>query len=255
MNYRLTLQYDGTDFHGWQTQEGRRTVQGELTRALSLIDGDGVVVHGAGRTDAGVHAEAQVASVRLRRGWGPGRLRAAVNGNVGGDLRVTEVEAAPEDFHARYSARGKTYCYRVFNAPFMSPFWARYALHEARPLDAQRMRGLAALLVGEHDWAAFSCAQTDVRTRVRRVTRLDVTERRSERGRGTLVEIRVSADGFLRYMVRSIAGTLLAAARGELGTETIARALESGDRALAAATAPARGLTLEEVHYEEAVSD
>ena len=251
MNYRLTLQYDGTDFHGWQTQEGRRTVQGELTRALSLVDGGEVTVHGAGRTDAGVHAEAQVASVRLRREWEPGRLRAAINGNVGGDLRVAEVEAAPEEFHARYSARGKTYCYRVFNAPFMSPFWARHALHEARPLDAERMRGLAALLVGEHDWTAFSCAQTDVRTRVRRVTRLDVTERRSERGRGRLFEIRVSADGFLRYMVRSIAGTLLAAARGELGAETITRALESGDRALAAATAPARGLTLVRVHYED----
>ena len=112
-NYRLTIQYDGTDFHGWQIQEGRRTVQGELTRALSLIEGGGVTVHGAGRTDAGVHAEGQVASARLRREFDPERLRAAVNGNVAADLRVIEVRHAPEDFHARYDAKGKTYCYRV----------------------------------------------------------------------------------------------------------------------------------------------
>src|ERR671933_1281534 len=130
MNYRLTIQYDGTDFHGWQIQEGRRTVQGELTRALSLIEGGEVVVHGAGRTDAGVHAEGQVASVQLRREFEPERLRAAVNGNVAADLRVIDARPAPEDFHARYSARGKTYCYRVFNERFMSQFRARYAVNE-----------------------------------------------------------------------------------------------------------------------------
>src|SRR5215210_2033358 len=101
MNYRLTLQYDGTEFHGWQAQEGRRTVQGELERALSLVEGRAVAVHGAGRTDAGVHAEAQVASVRLERMIEAERLRAAVNGNVGRDVRVTEAAVAPEDFHAR----------------------------------------------------------------------------------------------------------------------------------------------------------
>src|SRR5919206_1516207 len=130
MNYRLTIQYDGTEFHGWQAQEGRRTVQGELTRALSLLEGREVVLHGAGRTDAGVHAEAQVASVRLERGMAPERLCAAVNGNVGRDVRVIEAAAAPEDFHARFSARGKTYCYRVFNERFASPLWARYAHQE-----------------------------------------------------------------------------------------------------------------------------
>ena len=250
MNFRLTIQYDGTDFHGWQVQEGRRTVQGELARALSLVDGREVVVHGAGRTDAGVHAEAQVASADVRRQISPDKLRAAVNGNVGRDVRVIDVREAPEDFHARFSARGKTYCYRVFNERFASPFWARYALHEARPLDAERMRAAAALFPGEHDWTAFSAAQSDVRSRVRTVTRLDVAERRSARGRGRLVEITVSADGFLRYMVRSIAGTLLAAGRGEIDLGTIRRALDAGERSLAAPTAPAHGLSLVEVHYE-----
>jgi tRNA pseudouridine38-40 synthase len=250
MNYRLTIQYDGTEFSGWQIQEGRRTVQGELARALSLIDGAEVVVHGAGRTDAGVHAEGQVASARLSREAEPERLRAAVNGNVGRDLRVIDVREAAEDFHARYSARGKTYCYRVFNERFMSPFWARYALHESRALDLDAMRDAARLFVGEHDWTAFSAAQSDVKTRVRRLTELVVKERRSERGRGQLLEIRVSADGFLRYMVRSIAGALLAAGRGELDAAALRRAVETGERPHAVATAPAHGLTLVEVRYE-----
>ena len=250
MNYRLTIQYDGTDFHGWQIQEGGRTVQGELTRALSLIEGGGVVVHGAGRTDAGVHAEAQVASVQLRREFDAERLRAAVNGNVAGDLRVFEVQIAQDDFHARYNAKGKTYCYRVFNERFSSPFWSRYALHEARAVDLGAMREAAALFVGEHDWTAFSAAQTDVKTRVRNVTALDVSEQWSARGRGRLVEIRVSAEGFLRYMVRSIAGALLAAARGETDADAIRHAIETGQRPNAIATAPAHGLTLVEVRYE-----
>jgi tRNA pseudouridine38-40 synthase len=249
MNYRLTLQYDGTEFHGWQIQDGERTVQGELSRALSLIDGGEVTVHGAGRTDAGVHAEAQVASARLGREIEPDKLRAAINGNIGCDLRVVGVESAAEDFHARYSSKGKSYCYRIFNERFQSPFWSRYALHEPRSLDLRAMREATALFVGEHDWTAFSSAQTDVKSRVRNVTALDVSERRSARGRGRLVEISVSAEGFLRYMVRSIAGALLAVGRGEADTETIRRAIETGERAHAIVTAPAHGLTLVEVHY------
>lgn len=247
MNYRLTLQYDGTDFSGWQMQEGRRTVQGELARALSLLEGAEVTVHGAGRTDAGVHAEAQVASARLGREMEPRRLAAALNGNLARDLRVLSATVVPEDFHARFDAKGKTYCYRVFNESFLSPFWSRYALHEPRPLDLNRMREAARLFHGEHDWTAFSAAQSDVKTRVRNVTALEVSERESVRGR--LVEIRASAEGFLRYMVRSIAGTLLAAGRGEADAELIRRAIETGERPRAVVTAPAHGLTLVEVHY------
>ena len=251
MNYRLTIQYDGTEFAGWQVQgRGERTVQGELQRALALLEGREVAVHGAGRTDAGVHAEGQEASVRLEREFTPEKLRAAVNGNVGRDLRVIEVRVASEDFHARFSARGKTYRYRVFNEPFASPFLARFAHHEARPLDLGRMQRCARPFLGTHDWTAFSAAQSDVEGRVRTVTRLDVTERRSESGRGRLVEITASAEGFLRYMVRSIAGTLLAAGRGELDESAAARAIETGERPPAAATAPAHGLTLVRVHYD-----
>lgn len=249
MNYRLTLQYDGTGFAGWQVQEDARTVQGELERALSLLEGARVVVHGAGRTDAGVHAEAQAASVRLERAWETEKLRAAVNGNVAGDLRVVEVRSVADDFHARYSAKGKTYVYRVFNERVHSPFWSRYALHEARALDLSAMREAARLFLGEHDWTAFSAAQAEVKSRVRNVTALEVSERASERGRGRLVEIHASAGGFLRYMVRTIAGTLLAVGRGEADAEAVRLAIETGARPNVFTTAPAHGLTLVEVRY------
>jgi tRNA pseudouridine38-40 synthase len=254
MNYKLTLQYDGTDFQGWQIQDGQRTVQGELVRALSLLEGEAVAVHGAGRTDAGVHAVAQVANVKLlrRAGLMPERLRGAINGNSPRDVRVINVETVADDFHARFSAHGKTYSYRIFNAAFMSPFWARYALHEARPLDVEQMQSAAELFIGEHDWTTFSAAQTDVSSRVRRVTELSVETGWSERGRGHLISITISAGGFLRYMVRSIVGALLALGRGEINEEAIKCAIETKDRTLltAASTAPAYGLTLMQVHYD-----
>ncbi|MGH9944227.1 MAG: tRNA pseudouridine(38-40) synthase TruA, partial [Pyrinomonadaceae bacterium] len=226
-----------------------RTVQGELTRALSLLEGRDVVVHGAGRTDAGVHAEGQAAHVHLRREFQPEKLCGAINGNVGRDLRVIRAELVPDDFHARYSARGKTYCYRVFNERFQSPFLLRYAHHEARPLDVEKMQSCARLFLGEHDWTAFSCAQSDVGSRVRRVTDLTVSERQSRIAQGRLIEINASAEGFLRYMVRSIAGTLLEVGRGAREPDTVQRAIETGDRNLAGATAPAHGLTLKQVLY------
>jgi tRNA pseudouridine38-40 synthase len=250
MNYKLLLQYDGTDFHGWQIQEGRRTVQGELTHALSLIDGRSVNVHGSGRTDAGVHAEGQVASVEIQREITATKLRAAINGNVGKDVRVLSCEVAADDFHARYSALEKTYVYRIVNAPVISPFWWRYAHHDARPLDRESMKDVGQLFCGEHDWTAFSAAQSDVEDRVRTVTRIEILERPDDRSHDSLIEIRVSASGFLRYMVRSMAGTLMAVGRGELDRSAVLEALQSGIRPTAAVTAPACGLTLVSVRYE-----
>ena len=250
MNYKLLIQYDGTDFHGWQIQAGFRTVQGELTRALSLIDGRDVNVHGSGRTDAGVHAEGQVASVEIQREITPVKLRSAINGNVDRDVRVLAVETAADDFHARYSAIEKTYIYRIVNGPVISPFWWRYAHQEARKLDLDRMKRASELFCGKHDWTAFSAAQSDVEDRVRTVTRVEICERADERSQSSLIEIRVSADGFLRYMVRAIAGTLLAIGRDELDLDAIRDALEGGRRPLAAATAPACGLTLLSVRYQ-----
>ena len=249
MNYKLLLQYDGTEFHGWQIQGELRTVQGELTHALSLIEGRSVNVHGSGRTDAGVHAEGQVANVEIQREITPIKLRAAINGNIGRDVRVLSVESAADDFHARYSALEKTYVYRVANGPVISPFWVRYAHHDARLLDLERIRHGADLFRGKHDWTAFSAAQSDVEDRVRTVTQLEILKRPDERSHGSMIEICVSADGFLRYMVRAIAGTLLALGRGELDPEAINQALETGTRPAAAVTAPACGLTLLSVRY------
>ncbi len=250
MNFKLTIQYDGTDFHGWQMQSDLRTVQGELTKALSLIEGRDVVVHGSGRTDAGVHAQGQVASVALQKEITPNKLRAAINGNVEKDVRVVEVEAADDSFHARYSALGKTYLYRTVNGPVVSPFWLRYAHHEARALDLERMNASVKFFLGTHDWTAFSSAQSDAETKTRTITELAIVSRWDDRARCHIIEMTMSADGFLRYMVRSIAGTLLAVGRGEIDTKTIERAINDGDRSLVAATAPACGLTLVSVRYD-----
>lgn len=250
MNYKLVLQYDGTDFHGWQIQGDLRTVQGELTQALSLIDGRSVNVHGSGRTDAGVHAEGQVASVEIQREITTEKLRNAINANIGRDVRVLSVETAPDTFHARYSALEKTYVYRIVNGHVISPFWWRYAHQEARPLDLDRMKKTAELFLGKHDWTAFSAAQSDVEDRVRTLTQVTISQHLAERSPSPLIEIRVSAEGFLRYMVRAIAGTLMAVGRGELDRDAIIAAVETGTRPIAAVTAPACGLTLLSVRYD-----
>ncbi len=250
MNFKLLLQYDGTDFHGWQVQENQRTVQGELERTLSLIEDAPIAVVGSGRTDAGVHAEGQVANIQLNRPFTPDKLRLAINGNLWRDVRILKVEKAADDFHARFSAKVKTYVYRVVNAPVVSPFWTRYAHHEARPLDVARMNSTARLFLGKHDWTAFSAARSDVENRIRTITDFSVESFWDSRANASIIEFRISADGFLRYMVRSIIGTLLEVGRGEKDSDTIQTSIVSGDRSLAGTTAPANGLTLLKVYYE-----
>ena len=196
-----------------------------------------------------MHAEGQVANVQLEKQITAEKLRAAINANVGKDVRVLEVQTVDDEFHARYSALEKTYVYRIVSGPVISPFWLRYAHHDARAFDVERMSRCTELFVGTHDWTAFSSAQSDSETKERTITRLNVTSRWDDRGRCALIEMSVSADGFLRYMVRSIAGTLMAVGRGELINESVARLIDKGERSLAAATAPARGLTLQHVSY------
>jgi tRNA pseudouridine38-40 synthase len=250
MNFKLLIQYDGTDFHGWQVQDGQRTVQGELERVLSLLNDAPVYVCGSGRTDAGVHAEGQVANLKMTKPFTPEKLRAAINGNLWRDLRVLSAEKVEPDFHARFSAKGKTYVYRVINAPVISPFWTRYAHHESRPLDVNRMNEAARFFLGEHDWTAFSSAQSDSENKVRNVSDFTVESHWNTRANASVIEFRIRGEGFLRYMVRSIAGTLLEVGRGEKDFDTIQTAIVSGNRDLAGATAPAHGLTLQKVYYE-----
>jgi tRNA pseudouridine38-40 synthase len=249
MNYKLLIQYDGTDFHGWQIQENLRTVQGELTNALSLIEGRNVSVHGSGRTDAGVHAEGQVANAEIQRDITPEKLRNAVNANIGKDVRVLNAEVVDAEFHARYSAIEKTYVYRIVNAQVVSPFCSRYTFQEARELDLDRMRSAAKLFLGRHDWTAFSAAQSDVEDRVRTITSLEIAEYYNPRVAARIIEMRATADGFLRYMVRTIAGTLMSIGRNELDNDALLEAIETGNRPPGATTAPACGLTLVSVGY------
>ena len=250
MNYKLLIQYDGTDFHGWQVKENSRTIQGELERVISMLEDSPVAVVGSGRTDAGVHAEGQVANVRLNRAFTPEKLKNAINGNLWRDIRIMKAESAPDEFHARFSAKLKTYIYRVVNAPVMSPFWRRFAHHEIRPLDVARMNDAARLFLGKHDWTAFSSAQADGDNRVRTVTDFSVESIWDTRAGAQIIEFRISAHGFLRYMVRSIVGTMLEVGRGEKDSDTIQTAIITGERGLAGKTAPAQGLTLFRVDYD-----
>lgn len=249
MNFRLLIQYDGTDFHGWQVQDNDRTIQGELQRVIGTLEGSNVGVNGSGRTDAGVHAEGQVANVHLEKPFTPQKLRNAINGNLWRDIRVMNVEPVSDEFHARFSAKGKTYVYRVVNAPVMSPFWRRFAAFESKPLDLTAMIEASRYFLGKHDWTAFSSAQGDSEDKVRNITELAITSTWDARASANVIEFRVSANGFLRYMVRSIVGTLLDVGRGDKDSDTIQTAIVTGDRNLAGKTAPAQGLTLLKVDY------
>ena len=250
MNFKLTIQFDGTDFHGWQIQEKQRTVQGELERVIGMLEDAEVNVIGSGRTDAGVHAEGLIANVQLNRPFTPEALRGAINGNLWRDIRIMNVEKVDNDFHARFSAKGKTYVYRVVNAPVMSPFWMRFAHHEARPLDVSRINETARLFLGEHDWTAFSSARSDSENKIRTVNEFTVESFWDSRANASIIEFRITGTGFLRYMVRSIVGTMLEVGRGEKDSDTILTAIIGGDRNLAGKTAPANGLTLLKVYYD-----
>jgi tRNA pseudouridine38-40 synthase len=207
-------------------------------------------VIGSGRTDAGVHAEGQVANVVLNRAFTPDKLRSAINGNLWRDIRILKAEKADDAFHARFSAKRKTYLYRVVNAPVMSPFWRRFAHHEHKVLDLPRMTSAARFFLGEHDWTAFASAQSDGDSRVRTVLDFTIESHWDSRAAANILEFRISATGFLRYMVRSIVGTLIEVGRGEKDSDTIQTAIVTGDRSLAGKTAPAHGLTLLKVNYD-----
>jgi tRNA pseudouridine38-40 synthase len=242
-NFKITVQYDGTNYHGWQMQPRGRTVQGELTRALSLLDRRHVTVHGAGRTDAGVHAEGQVASFFLERGFNPTELRDAVNGNLDRDIRVLDAEIVDERFNARFSALWKTYRYQIWVGPVVSPFAYRYVYHRRRHLDIAQMESAARYLVGTHDFSAFTVMDSEITDRTRTLRRLDVSQNENV----TIIE--AEANGFLRYMVRTIVGTLIEVGRGRRDAAGVAAALRSRNRANAGPTAPAAGLTLMRVDY------
>ena len=240
-NYRETLCYDGTDFKGWQRQPRERTIQGVLENALFKITGHLVTVHGAGRTDAGVHAEGQVASFKVATRLGMDDLFRAMNALLQDDLRVISLRKVPAGFHARSSARSKTYRYRILQAPRVSPFLVRYVLHWPHRLDLRAMRKAAALFVREADFSAFS-SNRELHP-VRKVVLSDL------RKKGDEIVFTIRAGGFLRYMVRTIVGTLLEVGRGKIPPDKIDALFRERSRSLSSPTAPARGLCLVKVDY------
>ena len=241
---KLTLAYDGTRYVGWQRQAEGESIQGVLEDALARFEGNPVTVHGAGRTDAGVHALGQVASVQLTCGHDVDTLTRALNAQLPEDLRVRVIEEAPPGFHARFSARAKTYRYQIRNGRVASPFDRAYVWHLPERLDAAAMRCAAHTLVGRHDFSAFQSIGTQVPDSIRTITASDV------RSEGDLLLYEVTADGFLRHMVRAIVGTLVEIGRGWRTPESIATLLANGVRAEAGATAPPHGLFLVRVDYD-----
>jgi tRNA pseudouridine38-40 synthase len=250
-NLKLTLQYDGTDYVGWQRQPSGTSIQGLLEDALRPIEGAAVTVHGAGRTDAGVHALGQVASVTLTGSLDPATLARALNAVLPLDVRVARVEEVSRDFHARFSATGKIYDYRIVNAPFASPFLRRYVWHVIPRLDLAAMRDAAARLVGERDFAAFQGTGSEVHSSVRTIRRIDWA---GTGGPDDPIVMQIEGDGFLRHMVRNIAGTLVEVGLGRWTKEELDAILASRDRARAGATAPAAGLILREVLYSHKIA-
>ena len=243
---KLTIQYDGTNYVGWQRQAVGQSIQGLLEDALAPIEGSAVTVHGAGRTDAGAHALAQVASVSLTAALDTATLGRALNAVLPDDVRVVAVEEKGAGFHARFDARAKTYEYRILNAPFADAFMFRYAWHIPQPLDVEGMRAAAVPLVGRHDFAAFQATGSPVQSTVRTVE--DITWAGGGSFDRPLV-FRVTGDGFLRHMVRNMVGTLVEVGAGRLAPTQVRGILEARSRAQAGRTAPSHGLFLVNVRY------
>ena len=243
MKYRITLAYDGADYFGWQTQLNQPTIQGVLNAALEKFEGAPVTTHAAGRTDAGVHAEGQVVSFGLSREWEGRELRRALNGNLPQEIRVMDAAPADEEFHARSDAKGKTYRYQAYLAEVMNPFLVRYAWHHPYPIDVEKLAEESKALLGAHDFTAFTIADCDTKTFTRTITEIGVERE------GDLLKLFFTGDGFLRYQVRTMIGALIESNRGRLKASSMSKLIESRDRTLTGAPAPARGLTLMKVEY------
>jgi tRNA pseudouridine38-40 synthase len=265
-NIKLTLAYDGTDFHGWQIQPGQPTIQGTLTQVLRTLTQEELTVHGAGRTDAGVHALGQVAHFKTRSELAPAEFQRACNALLPPSIRVVAAEEVGPDFHARWHALAKTYQYRIYRGRVVSPFLWRYALHYPYPLDVEKMMAAGRQFEGEHDFASFAastgCEEDDwERTTVRVIYRSELLCGRSTPGPPGSVVISSGAEeelvycvrgrSFLRFMVRKIVGTLLDVGRGKLAVEDIPRLFELRDCSRAGPTAPPHGLCLVSVEYPD----
>lgn len=242
-NVRLTIEYDGTAFAGWQRQKNKPTIQEELEKAVHALTGEWCHVQGASRTDAGVHAVGQVANVRMKLKIPPARLVHALNAHLPKEISVLDAQIVDDDFHAQFDAITKEYRYTILERPARPALFRNMVYHIRRPLDVARMRAAAKHLVGVHDFRAFCSASKTRENTVRHLHALTI-----ERD-ANCVYIVVRANGFLYNMVRAIVGTLLMVGQGKMEPGEVRSILESQDRRKAGPTAPARGLTLVSVSY------
>ena len=243
MNIKLTVEYDGTDYHGWQIQANQKTVQAVLEKAVSTLVGRPTRIIGSGRTDAGVHALGQVANFMSDKGFEPHRFQRALNALTPDDVCVKAVEVVPDSFHARRHGRSRIYEYRIWNRSSPSPFQLRYAWHVHDRLDIAAMGQAITCLAGEHDFSSFRGAGCDAAHPIRTVYASSMT--RSD----DLIVFTVEATAFLRHMVRNLVGTLVEVGRQQRSPESFAALLDARDRTQAGMKAPAQGLFLNEVKY------
>ena len=242
-NLKLTLAYDGTDFHGWQIQPQLATVQGELERAFGRLFNHDVHVIGSGRTDAGVHAHAQVASVLTERSMDTDAVLRGANALLPAEIRLLSVEEVSREFHARHSATAKTYEYHLWRHPIVSPFHCRYVYPCRYPLDEAAVDAASEQFLGTHDFTSFCATASEVEDRVR-----TIFAARWERQELSWV-FRISGNGFLQYMVRTIVGTIVEAGRGRLDAAALPQIFAACDRRRAGPSLPAAGLHLIQVEY------
>jgi tRNA pseudouridine38-40 synthase len=243
LQIKLTIEYDGTSYSGWQLQSGQDSLQARLEAALERIFSPPVRVRGSGRTDAGVHARAQVAAFTLPRAFDAAELQRALNAILPADIVILSAEAVADSFDPRRHAIARVYEYRILNQPWPSAFEHRYAWLIRDPLDLDRMNEAASSFLGEHDFAAFRTLGTEVKSTVRRV---HTSEWRRE---GARLTYRVEATSFLRHMVRTMVATMAEVGRGKLEPGFVAELLQRRERSMAPAAAPPRGLFLVEVRY------
>src|ERR1700726_340637 len=250
--FKLTIAYDGTDFHGWQIQTNKPTVQGEIVNVLRRITQENVQLHAAGRTDAGVHALGQVGSFRTQSPLSAGEFQRALNALLPPTIRIAAAEEVGPDFNARWSARGKIYRYRLYRGKVVPPLLWRYVLHYPFPLDEEAMKDAAARFVGMHDFTSFAAStgsEDDDKERNMQREIFSAELRRTEDGEE--LWFTVHGRSFLRYMVRKMVGTLLEIGRGKLRPQDIDRLFELKDRSQSGPTAPPQGLVMVEVSHQE----
>jgi len=243
-NIKLLIEYDGTNYQGWQIQAKGVTIQGLIEEKLAILTGELVHLIGSGRTDAGVHALGQVAHFKTKSQMDVHTIQRALNSLLPSDIVIQRAEEVKEDFHARKQSKSKVYEYWILNREVRSPFQHGYAWHIPQKLDFRAMGRATQDLVGEHDFSSFRSVGSPTRTAVRKVIRA-----KWKKGRDGLIRFEIEANGFLKQMVRAIVGTLVEVGKGKIRSEEFQKILCAKDRKRAGPTAPARGLFLKEVKY------